>query len=265
MPTPHLPAELLDHIIDHLHDDKRALSNCCLVSKSWIPRTRKHLFANIHFFDERDLRWWKRAFPDPSTSPARYAKSIFIGSPRVLEDAEANGGGWLRPFSRVTRMAVKLRSYESLTSTVPLVSFHGFSPVIKSLYLSFIALPPPHIFDLIVSFPLLEHLCLVTRAHDKPIHYDDGSGGLQTAAQPSSPPKLTGSLALFLMGGTELIICQLLSLPGGIHFRKLTWTWFYERDLLPIMRLVEECSQTLKVLRVVYELSGTFIRHMCPS
>ena len=35
----HLPAETLDHIVDHLHDTKDALRNCCLGSKSWVPRT----------------------------------------------------------------------------------------------------------------------------------------------------------------------------------------------------------------------------------
>jgi hypothetical protein len=38
-----LPAEMLDHVVDHLYDTEDALRNCCLVSKSWIPRTRKHL------------------------------------------------------------------------------------------------------------------------------------------------------------------------------------------------------------------------------
>ena len=47
MSNPHLPAEILDYIIDHLHDTEDALRNCSLVSKSWIPRTRTHLFADV--------------------------------------------------------------------------------------------------------------------------------------------------------------------------------------------------------------------------
>ena len=47
MPHPHLPPELLDHIVDCLHDSEDALRACCLVSKPWISRTRKHLFAQI--------------------------------------------------------------------------------------------------------------------------------------------------------------------------------------------------------------------------
>lgn len=47
VPTPYLPAELLDQIVNHLHDKPILLKKCGLVSKSWIPRTRKYLFANI--------------------------------------------------------------------------------------------------------------------------------------------------------------------------------------------------------------------------
>ena len=49
MSSPYLPAELLDYIVDHLHDTKDALKSCGLLSKSWIPRTRRRLFANILF------------------------------------------------------------------------------------------------------------------------------------------------------------------------------------------------------------------------
>ncbi|KAF9643160.1 hypothetical protein BDM02DRAFT_3081141, partial [Thelephora ganbajun] len=45
----HLPPEILDYIIDLLHDKPETLKQCCLVSKSWVSRTRKHLFADIEF------------------------------------------------------------------------------------------------------------------------------------------------------------------------------------------------------------------------
>ncbi|KAF9645264.1 hypothetical protein BDM02DRAFT_3073690, partial [Thelephora ganbajun] len=45
----HLPPEILDYIVDLLHDEPETLKQCCLVSKSWVSRTRKHLFANVEF------------------------------------------------------------------------------------------------------------------------------------------------------------------------------------------------------------------------
>jgi hypothetical protein len=47
MSNSRLPAETLDHVVDHLPTTKDALRNCCLVSKLWVPRARKRLFANV--------------------------------------------------------------------------------------------------------------------------------------------------------------------------------------------------------------------------
>ena len=55
MPDPHLPRETLDYIIDFLHIKPETLRECCLVSKSWILYTRKHLFAHIKFRSVVDL------------------------------------------------------------------------------------------------------------------------------------------------------------------------------------------------------------------
>ena len=74
MLTPHIPSELLDQIVSLLRNSKRALMDCCLVSKSWVPHTRRHLFAVIRFDTGERLRSWKDTFPDPSTFPARYTK-----------------------------------------------------------------------------------------------------------------------------------------------------------------------------------------------
>jgi len=104
MSTAHLPPELLDHIIDLLHDSRAALRNCCLVSKSWIPRTRSHLFADIKFNTEGKLESWEEIFPDPSTSPARYAKTLTIGCFQVFTAADAETGGWISSFSYVERL-----------------------------------------------------------------------------------------------------------------------------------------------------------------
>ena len=42
-----LPPELVDTVIDFLHNDKQALRQCSLVSKAWIPSSTLHLFATI--------------------------------------------------------------------------------------------------------------------------------------------------------------------------------------------------------------------------
>ena len=173
MSNPCLPAEPLDHIVDLPHDAKDALGNCCLVSQLWIPRTRKHIFAYIIIFAAEDLQSWKEMFPDPSTSPARYTKTLFIGCPWVVTTADAEEGGWIRTFSRVGE------------SAIPLAPFHGFSPVIKPLCLECTTIPPSQMADLILSLPLLEDLTVV--ALDIPIDDDDVPDGLPTTTPLTHP------------------------------------------------------------------------------
>ena len=45
---PGLPQELIDYIIDFLHDDKKSLSSCALTHRTWVNTTRYHLFRRIY-------------------------------------------------------------------------------------------------------------------------------------------------------------------------------------------------------------------------
>jgi hypothetical protein len=258
MSNPHLPAETLDHIVDDLHDAQDALRSCCLVSKSWIPRTRKHLFADVRLPTAKSIQSWKDTFPDPSTSPAHYAKA------GTVADADA---GWIRGFSHVAHLEVGTRAKHRLPgpdeSVISLVPLRGFSPFIKSLRVLYPVHPPSQVFDLILSFPLLDDLA-VTVYYETPTDNDDNSRGdkIPTTARPSSPPMFTWSLELSSTGRMEPFIGRLLSLPGGIHFRKLTLTWSYEESLSSATVLVEKCSHTLESLDIACGPLCAFIQHL---
>jgi hypothetical protein len=103
----YLPPELVDHITDFLHEEPEALKQCCLVSKSWIPRTRTHLFYHVRFKSRERLLAWNENFPDPEDTPAIYVRSLsirwnelqlrefleFIRSFPRLEYLHVSGGG----------------------------------------------------------------------------------------------------------------------------------------------------------------------------
>jgi len=240
-----LPCELVDHIIDLLRDSQTTLSNCCLVSKSWVPRTRTHLFAGVKFRTPENLQSWKTTFPDPSTSPACYTKSLLIGCPEVVKITDVKASGWIGGFSQVVHLALGPDRF-TYEWEIAFFLFRGFSPFLKSLLLDHIVSRPSKLFDFILSFPLLEDLSLVNCCC-----LPDNGGGhdeLPTAIQPSSPPIFTGTLNLLLMKETEPIIQRLLSLPGGVHFRKLDLEWHYDNSTPLIMALVGKCFQSIESL-----------------
>ena len=166
MSKPYLPPELLDHVVDNLQVTKDALESCCLTSKSWVPRTRKHLLADVSFRTAEDLQSLKSTFPDPLTSLAYYTSILSIGFLPVGAATDAEEGGWIP--TRYTGPA---------TSLIP---FHGFSPAIKSLHLDFPAVIPSDVFNLIYSFPPLENLCMGAKC-------GGGGGGGYRKQQPLSP------------------------------------------------------------------------------
>ena len=252
MSKPRLPPELLDHTVNLLQDTEPALRNCCLVSKSWIPRTRKYLFADITLRVEGELESWKEIFPDPSTSPSCYTKSLYVDCARAITAADAAAGGWITGFSRVVHLEVGDLGSTSRGSAISLVPFHGFSPIIKSLRIAFTALSSSQMFALMLSFPLLEDLTAITYYKTEDNTLDE----LSNAVQPPNPPTFTGSLGLSLRG-MEPIVHRLLSLPGGIHFRKLDLMWSHEEDTSSVVALVEKCSHTLESLDITRDLFGT--------
>jgi len=259
MSNPRLPAEILDHVVEHLHDAKHALRNCCLVSKSWIPRTRQHLFADINLKTRERLKWWKEKFPDPSTSPGYYTRTLSISLFITAADAEV--GGWIRGFSRVVRLVVGGDGFLPGASTISLTPFHGFSPI-KSLYVNTLVVPSSQVFDFILSFPLLEDLTI--RSCAMPIDNDDLSDGSSTAVPPPNLPVFSGVLNLSMVRGTSYIAHGLLSLPDGIRFRELGLTWTKEGDVSLTTALVKSCSRTLEFLDVTCKPRCAYILYLSP-
>ena len=235
--SPHLPAELLDYTVDFLHDTRDALKSCCLVSTSWVPRTRRHLFANVEFRFEKDLQTWKNTFPDPSTSPARYTNHLVICCLEGVTPADAEERGWIPTFSRVVRFDMDFDG-----PRISLLPFHGFSPLLRSLQICYSNFPFPRILNFIHSFPLIDDLSLIS-CGDDPIEDIDGP---HAAVQ----PPLTGCLELFVQDGMDYIVSRLFSSQNSLYFRKLDLELAYEVDILVVLALVERCRFTLESFKV---------------
>jgi len=261
MSGPCLLPEILDCAVDLLYNEPETLKTCCLVSKSWVPRTRRHLFADIKFRSAGDLRLWKKTFPDVANSPAYHTRTLFIGCPAFVVAADTEEGGWLRPFSGVTSLDVDNGKWLISTLSTPLVSFFKFASTFKSLSISPILLPCPELFNFIRSSPQLEDLSLM--GDDKSLGNDDNQNRSQPVVSSTSPP-LTGTLSLTIFGGMGGTVRHLLDLQSDLQFRELKFVWDRKEDLRWITKLVEECSHTLESLYVACILGGTSVSHPCP-
>ena len=256
MSSPPLPAEMLDSIANFLHDTRDALKSCCLVSKTWVPRTRKHLFAHVAFESPGKLQSWKATFPDPSTSPARYTNSLFIEFSRSDIPTDVEEGGWIPTFSGVVHFAMK--NFNDKTTYETLVPFQGFSPAIKSFCLTSPTIPFPQFLDFIRSFPLLEDLSVKAWSVDVDRVFEKQS----TPTQPTKSPAFTGTLELSFIMGMGVLASGILRLPGGIHFRRLDLTWTFDQDISLTAVLVERCGPTLEYLDIGFGVLGMLALHL---
>ena len=235
---PSLPPELLDLIVDHSSHLPTTLKTCCLVSKSWIPRARRHLFAHVVFHSHEwssDIESWIEAFPDPLNSPAHHTRSLVISGFLAVIAATAHGHAWVRSFNSIIKLAVDTRPWDD--GDVSLVQLHGLSPALKSLSVSRSSLPFSEALNLTCSFPLLEDLSLRSFRPQQPAH--------DPIDPPSTSPKLTGSL--LLRGDVRSLAPRLLDLPGGLHFAKISIDCpgaFFKSAVDLVLR----CSGTLESL-----------------
>ena len=243
--TPSLPPEILDLIFNDLLDEPITLRACCLVSKAWVSPSRRLIFACIELDSAgSSIDSWTRAFPDPSSSPAHHARSLYIRDPGVTS---ANVCAWISSFRHLRELTVNTFGWGGPRG-ISFVQLRGLSPTLRSLHLSGPGPPIPEILGLICSFPLLEDLSLYSEA------FEGATNGWTT---PSTSPKLTGSLRM--KGENRSLVRELLNLPDGLHFSKIRVEWrAQDDDSRTIMDLVSKCSDTLESLYLEYHSSSTF-------
>ena len=274
MSVPFLHDELLDSIVDLLRDDTSLLRSCSLLSKSWLPRTRRHLFVEVRLPTAHDLQSWKTTFPDPFTSPAYYARLLSIGCPQEIVVADAEEGSWLRAFSRIRKLEVDDHSdinadddsdimstdnddsgIESTndcveiksTPIVSLVPLYGLSTVLTSIRIRASTVAPSEIPNIIYSFPHLKDIALFL--YGGSAGYNDDHQQPTTVRFRPSPP-FSGSLRLYARKGIYAIAGRLFSLRSDPHFRDLLLALSEERDFPAAAALVDSCSSTLECLQL---------------
>ncbi|KAF8075343.1 hypothetical protein FPV67DRAFT_629796 [Lyophyllum atratum] len=76
-----LPQELVDQIIDHLHDQDLTLKACALVCRTWLTPCRSHIFRNVVLQPRLVVRGFLNWFKGPSHIASLY--SILDSTPEV--------------------------------------------------------------------------------------------------------------------------------------------------------------------------------------
>jgi hypothetical protein len=242
MTQPHLPPNVTDYIIDLICDDPKTLQACCLVSKSWIPRSRAHIFNSVEFETSIQQEAWKKTFPIPQLSPAHLVRSLKLSSLSACYSSSAEGDDWIQPFTNVVRLELDSILIPSIPSCLHLS--------VKSLIVPCNFFLFPRTLDLIRSFPHLEDLDI----SKKPAYSGYFDRGVHFRPSVETPSPFTGTLVI--AAKPESVASSLLSLQDGLRFREIVWMP-YPRDKIEwAMALVERCSDTLEYFKIGHPVLG---------
>lgn len=261
-----LPQELVDHIMDMLHDDPNTLNACSLTCKAMFASTRHLIHQTLRVPQWGDLRW------GPSY---RYSRR---DDAKVLRSVSGKGEGGLLQYTR----QVHIRSYCSFTPdtllphlhhlksmdrvhTLVFESYHGpswanhyttyfcyFYPALTSLTLRHPFGPYRLLLKFVLQFPNLENLCLQWA------RTGGSTQDLMTLAAVGQSPPLCGHLRLV---GADAVVPHLLDLsyehqlPNGINFRSIELSTFLGYRAQGILRA---CAATLENLIVAPRGFGVY-------
>ena len=119
-----LPPELLDQVIDHLHDDKPTLLALGLVSKQTLVRSRSHLFSKLEFTRIDNTRVTNQEVNRQFDAFLSLLEAPWTTFTFAVESLHINNLFWYRgtgykyrPNRNISRIAARLSNLKSLWLT----------------------------------------------------------------------------------------------------------------------------------------------------
>lgn len=238
--TPHLPQELLDQIIDHLADDYISLRLCSTAARAFVPSCRRHLFRQV-VFRPHNLPTWKTTFPDPSISPAEYAREmrIHLGSGAPTQLAE-----YMPYFSNLRDMTLIGGRCEN-GDWIP--SIGALPTSIRSLTMKFASITNAQVLEIMEQLPNLDDISLCTFK----------GAGISAEAGEILRGRYRGKLDLLLVEDFHAgIVRSLLKAPEGLGFKSIKALCNAGDDFPVYVDLVASCRDTLANLDISVSAEG---------
>ena len=239
--APRLPQEIIDEILDHLAagSDLSSLRSCALVSKSWVPSCRRHLFHTLHFTPAAAFEWSK-TFRVPEESPAPYVKDLHVSA-----------GGSDRLFFKCTKGFTNVERVTLSGDVEWIPKCWRLPQSITSLTIDSDASNLVQVGNIMAQLPNLDSLSLsgdlvpVDRAR---------LVGIGTTLK----GKFGGRLRLTVGYVDRDVLNMLLEIPTGLRFTEVDICGMHG-CLLSTVRLTEACRTTL--IKLTYETSSRCRSH----
>jgi len=249
--VPRIPQEIIDEILGYLAADPYfpavdSLRSCSLVSKSWVPPCRRHLFYAVSFSSRSMVRWLK-AFPAPEESPSHHVRDLraLVGGRGRVPECFFEVTPW---FTNVER--VSLLELEGISLQAP--SLWGLPPSVTSLTIKTKMFTLVEIRDLLARLPNLNDITLSGYF---------SVGGVPLGIGTILRGRFGGRLRILEGPAHEDTTNMFLEIPTGLRFTEVEIRCTHKL-LLSTARLAEACSRTLVKLAYGIAIYGKHPLHL---
>ena len=212
-----IPNEIIDEILNHLVADssfgddslQKSLRSCSLVSISWIPSCRRHLFHTITF-TSRNVAKWLETFPVPEESPAYHVKDLrfSLGGRCGAPEEFFKHTPW---FTNAEKMTV---TGNVMFPSLGIPLFARLPQSVTSLAIEAGKIDLMQMRDIMVHLPNLNDLVL---SGTVVVRFRKLLPGLGTVLM----GRFGGELRIWNGRTDEDFVNMLLEVPTGLHFTKL--------------------------------------------
>jgi hypothetical protein len=171
---PRLPLEIIDYIIDFLHDNRTSLRTCALVCRAWLTSSRRHLFEKVFISSAGGYFACRRLYKAIQQSPdiALHTRELSYSHIYKIHPASPIP---IEPVPRLLRSFTMLRALQ-----IHHIFWTHLTPEVRESIRTLLALPSlVHLAVDSVRFSELEHFTNLVRPHLKRLDISN-PGFLQT-------------------------------------------------------------------------------------
>ena len=258
-----LSAELISLIVDYLHDDRKALMACALVSRIFVARPQAYLFEHIGLWipdrgsetntwgNTDAMRAYISSDPDGLLSYTRRL-TVLLGTLTLTlpEHLEEILNHWVA-FKNVRELRVRLFATHFVKDpTLPSRYFSHFQPTLRRLHLKTRLENPKDLIIFIAFFPALEEVSIEVLSPKPPSLPDSKPEGFD----PDLLSPLRGSLVLREIRHENNFLMELAKVQVRYHILSI-----YDLTVwVGLQELITGCAPTLRVLNLSREACELF-------
>ncbi len=261
-----VPQELIDYILDFLHDDVPTLRTCSLVSRAFLPCSRYHIYSSVFIVHVCELDIFREKYAgqvyqsknlaalleySPHVAPLVTRFGIHAMSDRmtdILMDIDSDLSPIISSLKNLSYIEIISRGYQGFWAEFPVSTLGVFLAALRTVPLKTficngIEFEQEQFEDLLTAAanPALKHLSLI------------GDCGAKHTFEPYPPirPPLNGLPAL-----------ESLSIGGDAVSSNIAWLFFHQslydiRDIRYLSLQLSDGTTSSLLQRLLNEMQGT--------